>query len=335
MQRPQKVFWSPFTESKPTYKNLYSRSSNMLTEEQRIARRQGIGGSDIGAIIGLIDDSVATVGQFTAVDVYLSKVEEDYKRPENEAMAIGNIIEDFIIMMFERRTGCPVIREKNTRHSKTHPWLLANIDGFLPTENAILEVKNVDPSKEYLWGKEGTDEIPELYLLQCAHYAHVYDVDKVYIGAYFGGARFKIFVYKRNTKLEEYIVTAATRFWHEHILAKVPPAASGLEDYRKLYPEAKNTQPVIADDESIQMINKLLETQEMIKGLSKVESDIRAKVCQLLKDSESLISQQGQTLATWKNQVSNRVDTRALKELYPEVANNIIRQSHTRVLRIK
>lgn len=311
----------------------------MITEEQREARRSGIGGSDVGAIIGLVDDSVPTVPNFTAMDVYLSKVDPTYERKVNSNqrnnMDFGNLIEDFIISMFERKTGHKVVRENTTRQSKTHPWLLGNIDGFIPSLNAILEVKNVDPSKEWKWGKDGTDEIPEMYLLQCAHYAHVYDVDKVYIAAYFGSSRFKVFLYNRNIDLENFIVGKATEFWHENVLKKVPPVSTGLEDYRKLYPEAKTSEPVIADDDTIGVLNSLTETQEKIKELGKVEKDLQAKICELMKDSDLLVSSDGRVLVTWKNQVANRVDTKALKEKYPDIANAVTKQSQSRVMRIK
>ena len=116
----------------------------MLTEKQLHDRRKGIGGSDIGIIMGCQEDTTAAFKGKSIVDVYLSKVDPLYENKINDSMAFGNHIEEFIVRMFETKTGWSVVRENATRKSTTHPILIGNIDGFIPTVNAVLEVKNVD-----------------------------------------------------------------------------------------------------------------------------------------------------------------------------------------------
>lgn len=306
----------------------------MLTEEQRELRRKGLGGSDIGAIVlrSLNDRSLS---YSTAMEIYLSKVDPAYGKYNNASMHFGNIIEPFIITMFEQETGLSVVRDNETRFSKSHPFLLANVDGFIPSENAILEIKNVDPSRSYLWGEAGSDDIPEAYLLQVAHYVSIYEAHKAYIAAYFGGARLKIFVYERNRSLEEIIVKSATHFWNEHVLKKVPPTPETLDDYQKLYTVEKSNNALKADIIAMTMIQTIKENQEKIKELEKENDVFKAYICSQMRDHAELMAEDGSILVTWKTQKFSRVDTRRIREEYPEIAEKVTKTKSSRVLRIR
>lgn len=306
----------------------------MLTEEQRELRRSGLGGSDIGAIVlrSLNDRSLS---YSTAMEVYLSKVDPGYGKDSNKSMHFGNIIEPFLITMFEQETGLSVVRDNETRFSETHPFLLANVDGFIPEENAILEIKNVDPGRAFLWGDEDSDEIPESYLLQVAHYVSIYNANKAYIAAYFGGARFKIFTYERNKSLEEVIIKSATHFWKEHVLKKIPPTPETLEDYQKLYRIEKTQDGVEADDIAVSMIAALKENQEKIKVLEKENDTFKAYLCSQMLDHGKLVAGDGSILATWKTQTSNRIDAKRIREVYPDISDEMTKVTTSRVLRIR
>src|SRR5208282_5362615 len=90
--------------------------------------------------------------------------------------------------LFERKTGWKVQNNLQTQRNPEHPFMLANLDGLLPSERAIAEFKTAVYTKgtKEEWGDEGTDEIPKHYLIQVAHYASVMDADTVHIGVLFG-----------------------------------------------------------------------------------------------------------------------------------------------------
>ena len=127
----------------------------MLTPEQLLLRKTGIGGSDAAAIVGL--------GKYsTALSVYLDKT-TDVVIETTEVMMRGNVLEPFVQSLFERKTGWKVQNNLQTQRNPDHPFMLANLDGLLPSERAIAEFKTAVYTKgtKEEWGEEGTDEIPK------------------------------------------------------------------------------------------------------------------------------------------------------------------------------
>lgn len=306
----------------------------MLTPEQKQERRNGLGGSDIGAVV-LQYNYDFPLTYLTPLEVYLSKVDDSYVKNTNNCMKFGNIIEEFLIKMFTEETGLEVTTGHDTKYSEEHPHLLANIDGFIPSENAVLEIKNVDPSKAYLWGPEDSDEIPEAYLLQVAHYVHVYNADRAYIAAYFGGSRFKIYVYERNMDLEGLLVKESTRFWNEHVIKRIPPDPEKLEDYRNLYPVESSDDRVLADDITKDIIRVIKENMRRIKELEEENIKFKEHLCSQIKSDTTLIGDEGEVLATWKTQKTKRLDTEQFRKSYPDIAEEVTKMTQTRVLRIR
>lgn len=305
----------------------------MLTPEQKQNRRSGLGGSDIGAVV-LQYNPDFPLTYLTPLEVYLSKVDEGYEKSTNNCMKFGNIIEEFLIRMFTEETGLEVITGHDTRYSDEHPHLLANIDGFIPSENAVLEIKNVDPSKAYLWGPEDSDEIPEAYLLQVAHYVHVYNADKAYIAAYFGGSRFKIYIYERNMDLETLIIDTSTRFWNEHVIKKNPPDPETYEEFCLIYKDEKSDKASYADSLDVSFIENFKRNEKKIKELKKENLKIKASICAGMKENGVLMDQD-KVVATWRSQKNHRIDTKLLREKYPDIAKELTVVSENRILRIR
>lgn len=305
----------------------------MLTEKQLHDRRKGIGGSDIGVIMGCQEDTTEPYKK-SIVDIYLSKVDPLYKNKTNRNKDFGNHIEEFIVREFETQTGWSVVREKSTRTSTTHPILIGNIDGFIPTVNAVLEVKNVNPFNAWMWGEDESDEIPEYYLYQCAHYAHVYNVQKVYIAAYFGGSRFKIYLFERNMDLEKIIINKAEKFWADHVEKRIPPKPEDYEDCGKVYASSIAQSEHVANQDIQESINELISVQASIKDMSEKENSLKTKICSAMESNEILLSMNGDKLATWKTQTAKRIDTDKLKAEYPDIASAVTTESTSRVFRV-
>ena len=79
-------------------------TEDLSREEWLGWRRQGIGGSDVAAIIGISPFR-------TARDIYYDKlgiaaVEED--KGNWVALEMGNLLEDLVAKIFERRTGLEI-----------------------------------------------------------------------------------------------------------------------------------------------------------------------------------------------------------------------------------
>ena len=146
------------------------------------ARRTGIGGSDIGAILGLNHYR-------TPYDVFLDKTVPD-ARPDTagEAAYWGTTLETVVAREYQRRTGRKVQRVNHLLRHPDHDFAIANIDraiinpdisgtvrwkdGRLTTDS-LLECKTANSFTAADWGDTGTDSVPYSYLCQCQWYLGV------------------------------------------------------------------------------------------------------------------------------------------------------------------
>lgn len=118
------------------------------------ARQTGIGGSDIGAILG--------VSPFkSAVDVFLAKTAPNPSDEQTEWTYWGHAVEPIIARRFSEEQGVELIRPDAIARHPQHDWRVGNPDGMIPGPPAgVLEIKNVSAFCAQAWGADGSDEIP-------------------------------------------------------------------------------------------------------------------------------------------------------------------------------
>lgn len=190
-----------------------------LTAEQRETRKQGLGGSDIAVILGLSPWK-------TPLELYLEKTGE-LPEPDlsaNEAVHFGNVLEDVVADEYARRTGEKVRRNNQTLYHSTHPFLLGHLDREVVGKRKVLEIKTASGSQRSQWGEPETDQVPEYYLVQVAHYMALRDYDSADVAVLFDGREFVRYTVGRDPELEKMIIDAAVSFWRGNVLARVAPA---------------------------------------------------------------------------------------------------------------
>lgn len=300
-----------------------------LSQEQKAARRNGIGGSDAAAILGISKWK-------TPLEVYLDKVLGTSEKDEdNQYIRWGNRLEPVIIAAFEEQTGLKCELEPNMLKHPEHEFMLANIDARIVGQNAILECKTAGQFMAKEWSIEGGDKLPESYMIQCAHYAEVCNVDKVYIAVLIGGSDFRIYHYDRDRKLGEAIIKAEHKFWHENVLKKVPPDPINRDDALKLYNTSIPGESKLATNEIQVLLNDLNRLRGLIKDFEIEYKRKSADIFNFMQTAEILESNSGDKLATWLTQTSNRFDSLAFRNDNPELYDKYIKQSQSRVFRLK
>lgn len=305
----------------------------MLTEQQRKIRQSGLGGSDIAAIASYY--STVKISAFkTPVKVYMEKVNDLEDEEESEAMYWGNILEPHIAERYTQKTGNICAVEKEVLRHKKYPWMLANIDRKITNKNGILECKlrNFFTAKEF--GEPGTNAMPDDCFFQCVHYAIICDVEFVDLAVWVGGGDYRIYKYTRNERLEEKIIRMEERYWHEHILPKIPPTPKTAEEAALLFPESVLGKTVVINDDIFNSVGALRDIKARIKLLEKEQSKLKAQIQTYMKDGEILIDPCGVKIATWKNQTANRFDNGTFEDLYPDIYAKFCKESRSRVLRL-
>lgn len=289
-------------------------------------RQTGIGGSDVGAIMGFNKYK-------TALDVYLDKVNpiEEVKE-ENECIYWGNVLEEIVAKEFTRRTGKKVRREtKHFRHKK-YPFMVANIDRKVVGEEAVLECKTANQFLLKEWEEE---EVPASYLLQVQHYLAVTGYKKGYIAVLVGGQKFIFKEIERDEELIKIIEEECQKFW-ENVVNKTPPLIDGslaAQNFLKENYKESNGQGIALPsnvDSKVQEYLKLKEeSKELDLKIKEIENAIKYSI------NENEYGYTNKYRIEWKNVSSNRVDSKLLKKDYPDIWAVVAKETKSRRFNIK
>jgi len=286
----------------------------MLTEQQLVERKSGIGGSDIGAILGL--------NKWTSpLDVYLDKTgqADGPDLSDNEAVHFGNVLEDTIAQEYARRTGCKVRRRNQRFIHPDHEWMAANIDRSVDGERMILECKNSSQWMAGAWGESGTDEVPESYLVQVAWYMAILGYDRANLAALIGGNNLRIYEFDRDYELEKILINRSREFWFNNVLAKVAPAPSCERDLDTLY-AMDNGDTLLADPVTEERVYKLAHLKADIKIMEERADALKFDIQKDMGSSATLLGEDGSPLATWKSpKPGRRLQGKRLKEERPDI----------------
>ena len=286
------------------YKKVFN-GKNATHEEWLEARKQGIGGSDMAAILGYNKYR-------DAVSVWLDKRGELPPVEENEPMYWGNVLEEVVAQEFAKRTGWKVRNNNYTLQSIEHPYLLANIDREIVGVDAGLECKTANAFKKDEW--EG-DEVPTSYYIQCQHYMAVTGKSSWWIACLLGG---NTFIYKeipRNEEVIEAIIREGKVFW-DMVQNGTVPAVTGSEsstEALKMMYGQSNENTVELDDVAMNYINQYNTAKEKINEAT--ESNILKS---LLGENEVGIV--GEFKVTWKmRKGAKRFNTKQFQADHPDL----------------
>jgi len=295
------------------------------------ARQKGIGGSDVAAILGLNPWK-------TPLDVYLEKVEQKpTERPENAKMKAGKMLEDTIANYFIDETGHKVVRDNKIRIHPNFKHLLANIDRIILSSNdkgtGVLEVK---ASSGQLVRSFEKDEwpVPPYWYCQLQHYLNVTGYSWGAIAYLVDGWDFHFQYFEADQELIRDMTGKLNEFWEGHVLSGIPPEPINEKDVMMLYPGAREDSQLEAKDEVYDMWLELKRVDESLKTYKEMRDKIAEQIKMVLRDNERL-TYGGETLVTWKASTSNRVDSKKLQKLYPDVYREVTNESISRRFLIK
>ena len=270
---------------------------NILQEERAKwlrERKNYIGGSDIGCILGLSKYK-------SSLDIYIDKTTDTIDESTSEAAHWGNMLENVVAEEYSTRIGLKLEKPKELITHPEYNFLAANIDRWVGAKESkyILECKTASFMKSREWGAEGTDQIPEQYLCQVAYYAAICNVDKVDIAVLIGGQDFRIYTYYRNKDFEDKLLRAAVAFWNNYVVKKIPPEASRIEDINKLYTRSNGLE-IEASQETIQHIEKLKEIKLQEKTIRESKESVMSEIKKYMQNNE-VLTINGDVIATWRS----------------------------------
>lgn len=295
-------------------------------EEWLSYRKQGLGGSDAGAVCGVNP-------YVSPLQVFADKTSEEISDYDNEAMRQGRDMENYVAGRFMEATGKRVRRANAMFQDETYPFMIADVDRLVVSERAGLECKTVNLYSAEKW-KGG--QIPAHYKLQCYHYMAVLNLDCFYIAALIFGKDFIYHKIERDEEVIQNLREIEKDFWEKHVLTGIPPAPDGSEAAdewikRKLQFASKGKSiPLLGFDDKLRRREEVTVQMEQLKV---EKAQIEQEVKLYMGDAEA--AENGRYRVTWKNAESSRLDVAKLKEEHPDLYAKYCKWSVSRRLLVK
>lgn len=302
--------------------SISTRSMNY--EDWKDARRKGLGGSDVAAILRLSKYK-------TPLDIYLEKIDEAPQYPDNPRMKAGRIMENVIAKYWADEYGYKIQRDNKIRIHATHPELIANIDRLIvgagQQRPGVLEVKNTSSFAFKQWEDDG---LPLDYYCQVQHYYSVTGYDWGFVGFLVDGWDLKSIPVPRDEEFIDNMVFQLLEFWHNHVAVKVPPEPTTVKDVTTLWPSISNNELAldIAGNETIlKQHSRLVDVKENIKFLEAEKESLETEIKILMKNS-TILKTGEKVLATWKQTKDKTVFNKELfaqenEELYKQYCDTV------------
>jgi putative phage-type endonuclease len=210
------------------------------TPEWHDLRSRGIGGSEVGTILGLN----RWESPFTLWCKRTGRI--DSQIPQSEAMEWGSRLEPVILEKFQENH--PELKVDGQPGTYCHPvrdWQIANPDAVFETDGPDGKVYGLVEVKTAQFEDDWSDGVPRHYEAQVQWYLNVFGYSYAYVVALFHGNRYREYLVEANRMWQESAIEAATLFWNQVGTDTAPELDGSLSTYQTV----RETHPEITDDE--------------------------------------------------------------------------------------
>lgn len=283
-------------------------------------RRQGLGGSDLGVILGLNPWK-------TPFELWQEKTGRVEQTVDTLQTRFGTYAEQFVADEYTRQTGRRVQRYTAMLEHSTAS-LLGHVDRLVIPDGAKLaahrgqirtdrglECKTASAfatGRDSAWGEAGTDQVPESYLVQCAAYMALTGCPHWDLAVLFGNQDFRTYHLHRDTDLEGMLLDEATRWWTDHVITDRPPDPSTEAEARQRWASHRPGAAIEADDDLVESVRTLSVVKASLRTLEAEEQALKDRILPRLADAE-VLTWQGRDLLTYRaNKPSLKTDWKAV-----------------------
>ena len=301
-------------------------------------RTRGIGGSDVGAILG--------VNRWkTGWDVWQDKMGRGEDVPDNAAMEWGRRLEAPIADAFADATSAVLdLHEPPYHENPKFPWLGGHADRLfrMGGVEGVLEIKTAGAHLASQWGEstavfgspvEAAEAIPESYVVQLAYYMAVYEFSIGAMAVLIGGRDFRYYIVHRDLTFENDLLGRLDRWWKAHVVTGLPPNPRTSEEADQQFPtvdpDAEAVQP---DDKVLEALGRLRDVKQGIAELTATKKALEATVKAALGRAPAMADHDGRVAVSWRERTSTRLDQKLLREMYPQAAVDCTVENRYRVL---
>jgi putative phage-type endonuclease len=283
------------------------------------ARQKVIGATDSPKILGLSRRG-------TALTVYREKTGAVPKREMSLPAWLGLKMERTVAELYEAATGRKV-RADNIQHvHREYPWLGCHLD-YREAGNGkrLIECK----TRAYMsggWGADGSEEVPPDIWVQCQHEMFVVNATVCDVAVLFGHHTYRTYVIPRNDAFTSGMVPKLSEFWHENVLAGIPPLPTGFagdsDAIRDTYPDHTDVLRT-ATPAQLMLVNRLRGARESVVREELAKAELENLIKNIIGDAAGLTGPFG-TITWKKSKDSVSVDWEAVAATYDNVINDLL-----------
>lgn len=253
-----------------------------LTPQEQERRRSVVGASEVGLLFGL-----PAYGGRTLSDLWFEKKYGTEKESKgNASTALGLKLEPLVLDAAGERLGTEIIdRQQWVRVGSN----AATLDGRLASTGAVVDAKTsgiIGPSHASEWGEDGTDEVPDSYLLQIQCQLLVTGADLGYVAALIGGLGFRMYPIEPQAALMKAIQIKSSEFIESLSQGQPPSEPPQLETLKRLRRQPDKLLP--RSDEFEEVYERYLATSDCHKACEKDKDTLQARLIAMLGDAEAI-----------------------------------------------
>lgn len=272
--------------------------------EMESAIREGIGPHEAATLIGL-----PYYGD-TPIRVWCRKVGEIPDRlPESAEF------DRMVSILYSGITGAAVHfygeEERFFVALKEKPWLRTSPASLLWPGGTTTEEMTPDNARIILCKTTSKaisrDHLPESWLLTAHYLMRVLGRESATIAwiSYGGKFSFDFTEIRFDAERWSQVEARIDAFWKNYVVTGIcPDDVRSNEDAMRLWSAAKRGDGVTADDDTAAACRRLLELKEQEDSIKAESEALRLRVRKALKEKDTLIDENGEEMATWKNVAS-------------------------------
>lgn len=286
----------------------------MTYDEWLNTRRKGIGGSDVGAILGFNKWG-------SPLSVYESKIGLSTPEPTNDAMTAGIRLEPVIAEWFQDETSLQVQNDFKVRVHPKYDFLIANIDRLIrdPKDGRGTGVLEIKTASDYAFKEWEEDGVPMTYFAQLQHYLYVTGHKWGMFAILVNGRTLRTIPVDRDEEYLDVAIPVLHDFWNNNVLKGIPPEPLTEDDIKKRFPKSIPGTRIELTDESYDLLLEQKRLSAKAKEYEKKADELKTQFKALLGNAEAAVYD-GNVVATFKStKDSLRFDADLFKAEWPDL----------------
>lgn len=252
-----------------------------LTDEIRERRRGGLGGSDAPQVFDL--------GYGSTFSLWADKVWGS-KDSTNQFQQRGHDLEPLIGEKAAQRHGITDLFPGGWVDHPTIPWMFSNLDYTAEDGATLIECKAMDWQwGRHEWGDDGDPEgVPASIEIQGRHQMECTGAERCIIAVMFVDQwDFRTYELKPDADITDMILAGERAFWHDHVVAQVPPPVTdGPSAWDALRQLCSTPDRGVDLDEHAALVEEFVTVRETRLAAATHEKDLKAKIARLMADAE-------------------------------------------------